>query len=102
VTRIGVSARWRWAETPPRLVPNEPTRRLDECHDRPVHLADAAAARLLGGGRPLADALATLERGTQAAPMAVNPAFASLYIANIRERVRRLLGFDEALAREAA
>ena len=78
------------------------------------YLADATAARLLGGGRPLADALLTLERGTEAAPMAVNPAFASLYIANplprvglvtlfsthppIRERVQRLRGYDAALA----
>jgi len=79
-------------------------------------LADATAARLLGGGRPLADALLSLERGTQAAPMAVDPAFASLYIANplprvgvaklfsthppIAERVRRLndLDVDVALA----
>src|SRR5207247_2423882 len=51
------------------------------------YLADATAARLLGGGRPLADALLTLERGTEAAPMAVNPAFASLYIANPLPRV---------------
>jgi heat shock protein HtpX len=74
------------------------------------YLADATAARLLGGGRPLADALEGLERGTQAAPLQVNPAFASLYIANplpraglaalfsthppIPERVRRLRGYD--------
>jgi heat shock protein HtpX len=74
------------------------------------YLADATAARLLGGGRPLADALEGLERGTQAAPLAVNPAFASLYIANplprvglaglfsthppIPERVRRLRSLD--------
>jgi len=45
-------------------------------------LADATAAELLGGGRPLADALATLERGVQALPMQVNPATASLYIAS--------------------
>jgi heat shock protein HtpX len=78
------------------------------------HLADATAAQLLGSGRPLADALTSLERGTQAAPMAVSPAFASLYIANplprvgiatlfsthppIAERVRRLQGYDLALA----
>jgi heat shock protein HtpX len=82
------------------------------------YLADATAARLLGGGRPLAEALETLERGTEAAPKEVNPAFASLYIANplpragvaalfsthppIRERVRRLRGYDEALAGQAA
>jgi heat shock protein HtpX len=78
------------------------------------YLADATAARLLGSGRPLADALETLERGAQAAPMAVNPAFASLYIANplprsgpaalfmthppIPERLGRLRAYDEALA----
>jgi heat shock protein HtpX len=45
-------------------------------------LADATAAELLGEGRPLADALATLERGVQALPMQVNPATASLYIAS--------------------
>ena len=59
-----------------------------------------------------------LERGAQAAPMAVNPAFASLYSANplpraglaalfsthppIPERVRRLHGYDAALAPQAA
>ena len=78
------------------------------------YLADATAAELLGGGRPLADALTTLERGTQAAPMAVNPAFSSLYSANplprvgvatlfsthppISERIRRLHTYDLALA----
>lgn len=46
------------------------------------YLADATAAKLLGEGRPLADALATLERGTQAIPMQVNPATEALYIAN--------------------
>ena len=45
-------------------------------------LADATAADLLGEGRPLADALGTLERGVQALPMAVNPATEALYIAN--------------------
>ena len=46
------------------------------------YLADATAADLLGEGRPLADALGSLERGVQAIPMAVNPATASLYIAS--------------------
>lgn len=46
------------------------------------YLADATAADLLGEGRPLADALANLERGVQAVPMAVNPAAATLYIAS--------------------
>ncbi len=36
-------------------------------------LADATAAELLGEGRPLADALATLERGVQVLPMQVEP-----------------------------
>jgi heat shock protein HtpX len=74
------------------------------------YLADATAVRLLGGGRPLAEALESLERGTQAAPVAANPAFASLYIANplpraglaalfsthppIPERVRRLRSYE--------
>jgi heat shock protein HtpX len=45
-------------------------------------LADATAAEFLGQGRPLADALGTLERGVQAVPMHVNPATEALYIAN--------------------
>jgi heat shock protein HtpX len=46
------------------------------------YLADATGAELLGDGAPLADALASLERGTRLAPLPVNPATASLYIAN--------------------
>ena len=45
-------------------------------------LADATAAELLGTGRPLADALGTLQRGVEVLPMQVNPATASLYIAS--------------------
>jgi len=73
-------------------------------------LADRTAAELLGRGRPLADALGTLQRGVEALPMQVNPATASLYIANplsgrgmaalfsthppIPERIARLEAFD--------
>ena len=46
------------------------------------YLADETAAGWLGEGRPLASALASLERGVQAVPMDVNPATASLYIAS--------------------
>ena len=75
------------------------------------YLADATAARILGEGRPLADALEALEVQTQAQPMHVNPATASLYIANplpraglavlfsthppMAERVRRLRTYDD-------
>src|SRR5262245_11423769 len=74
------------------------------------YLADATAAKFLGEGRPLAEALGTLERGVQAVPMAVNPATASLYIASplsahgmsalfsthppMAERIRRLRELD--------
>jgi heat shock protein HtpX len=74
------------------------------------YLADAAGAKLLGRAAPLADALETLERGSQALPMNVNPATASLYAVNplprqgiatlfathppIAERVRRLRALD--------
>jgi heat shock protein HtpX len=70
------------------------------------YLADATGAQLLGHAAPLADALETLERASQALPMNVNPATASLYAVNplprrgmatlfathppIAERVRRL------------
>jgi heat shock protein HtpX len=74
------------------------------------YLADATGARLLGEGRPLADALETLERGVQAVPMQVNPAMEALFIINpfrgegvttlfsthppLAERIRRLREYD--------
>jgi heat shock protein HtpX len=74
------------------------------------YLADATGAQLLGRAAPLADALATLERGAQALPMDVNPATASLYAVNplprqglatlfmthppLAERIRRLRAMD--------
>lgn len=74
------------------------------------YLADQTAATFMGDGEPLARALSSLHRGTQAIPMAVNPATASLYIANplsgggmaslfsthppIPERIDRLRRFD--------
>jgi heat shock protein HtpX len=77
-------------------------------------LADATGAQILGVATPLADALETLERGTQLLPMRVNPATASLYAANplpraglsslfmthppTAERVRRLRALDSAVA----
>jgi heat shock protein HtpX len=76
------------------------------------YLADATAARVLGEGRPLADALESLERGREVVPLEVNPATASLYIVNplrgggmaslfsthppVGERVRRLREYDSA------
>jgi heat shock protein HtpX len=73
-------------------------------------LADATAAQLLGEGGTLAEALETLDRDAKALPMPVNPATASLYIANplprtgvatlfsthppIAKRVRRLRSYD--------
>jgi heat shock protein HtpX len=75
-------------------------------------LADATGARIMGTGKPLADALETLERGVQAVPMNVNPATASLYIVHpfrgqgiqnmfsthppLAERIRRLHEYDAA------
>jgi heat shock protein HtpX len=75
------------------------------------YLADATGARLLGEGRPLADALETIHARVARAPMAVNPAMEALYIANplagakgmaalfsthppVAERVRRLRALD--------
>jgi heat shock protein HtpX len=76
------------------------------------YLADATAARTLGSGDSLADALETLERGRKAVPMQVNPATASLYIVHpfsgggvaslfsthppIEERIARLRAYDRA------
>ena len=75
-------------------------------------LADATGARIMGTGKPLADALETLEKGVQAVPMQVNPATASLYIVHpfrgqglqslfsthppLSERIRRLHEYDAA------
>lgn len=44
--------------------------------------ADRSGARLIGDGEPLARALAKLEQGARAVPMAVDPAQASKYIVN--------------------
>jgi heat shock protein HtpX len=76
------------------------------------YLADATAAEFLGTGKPLADALGTLEKGVQAVPMQVNPATASLYIVHpfrgqglqslfsthppLEDRIRRLHEYDAA------
>jgi heat shock protein HtpX len=70
------------------------------------YLADATGASFIGDPNPLANALETLERGTQQIPLPVNPAVAPLYIANplraggvsglfsthppMEERIRRL------------
>ena len=78
------------------------------------YLADATGARLLGEGRPLADALQSIHALVARAPMAVNPATEVLYIANplsgkgvaslfsthppMEERVRRLRALDLELA----
>jgi heat shock protein HtpX len=80
------------------------------------YLADATGAQILGTGRPLADALETLDRRTREVPMVVNPATASLYIVNplaalsgrgavalfsthppMAERIRRLRELDARL-----
>jgi len=74
------------------------------------YLADATAARVLGTGEPLAQALETLERGVQAIPMQVNPATETLYIVNpfrgggmtalfsthpsLQDRIARLRAYD--------
>jgi heat shock protein HtpX len=44
--------------------------------------ADRTGARLIGNGEPLARALAKLEKGARAIPMAVEPAQATKYIVN--------------------
>lgn len=74
------------------------------------YLADEAGARLLGRAAPLADALEALDRRAEEAPLATNPATASLYIVNplrraglatlfsthppTSERIRRLRTMD--------
>jgi heat shock protein HtpX len=77
------------------------------------YVADATGARILGEGRPLADALESIHERVKLAPMPVNPAAESLYIANplsgrgmtslfsthppVEERVRRLRALDAQL-----
>jgi heat shock protein HtpX len=72
--------------------------------------ADATGAKIVGAGRPLANALVKLEEYNKQLPMAVNPAQAQMYIVNplsaggltrlfsthppIRERVARLLAMS--------
>ena len=46
------------------------------------YVADATGAELIGDPNPLADALETLHRGSEAIPMQVNPSAAPLYIVN--------------------
>jgi heat shock protein HtpX len=76
------------------------------------YLADATAAKMIGTGEPLAEALETLERGRQVVPMQVNPATSSLYIVNplkavgvanlfsthppLEERIARLREYDRS------
>jgi heat shock protein HtpX len=78
------------------------------------YLADATAARLLGSGEPLADALAVIDRSRDA--LAVNPATAPMYIVNplaagsmaqlfsthppLKERIRRLRAYGERSSHE--
>ncbi len=73
------------------------------------YLADATAARLLGDGAPLADALEEIER-MQSPPLAVDPVTAPMYIVNplagrqmttlfsthppLHERIRRLRAYE--------
>lgn len=80
------------------------------------YLADATAARLLGSGAPLADALEEIERDR--ASLAVNPVNAPMYVADplggqsrailfsthppVGERIRRLRGYDERAPRRAS
>ncbi len=74
------------------------------------YLADATGAQLLGRAAPLADALEMLDRGSEAIPMNINPATASMYAVNplprrgiatlfathppITKRIRRLRALD--------
>ena len=82
------------------------------------YLADATGAALLGRAAPLADALETLEHGSEAIPMNVNPATASMSAVNplprrgmatlfathppIAERVRRLRALDAGRGHDRA
>jgi heat shock protein HtpX len=77
------------------------------------YLADATAARLLGDGAPLADALQEIER-MQTPPLAIDPVTAPMYIVNplagrqptglfsthppLHERIRRLRAYRASKA----
>ena len=79
------------------------------------YLADATAARMLGTGRPLAEALHTITSDEQT-PLAINPATAPMYIVNplraqgiaglfathppIQERIARLLNYGTTRSAE--
>jgi heat shock protein HtpX len=81
------------------------------------YLADATAARLLGDGAPLADALQEIER-MQAPPLAIDPVTAPMYIVNplagrrltslfsthppLEERIRRLRSYGRSPAGRSA
>jgi heat shock protein HtpX len=81
------------------------------------YLADATAARLLGRGQPLADALESIA-GSQAPALQVSPVTAPMYIAHpfsggqmsalfsthppVQERVRRLRAYDRRAVRSTA
>lgn len=78
------------------------------------YLADATAARMLGTGRPLADALATITN-QEHTPLAINAATAPMYIVNpltaqgvgalfathppVQRRIARLRAYDDLTAR---
>jgi heat shock protein HtpX len=83
------------------------------------YLADATGARIIGEGRPLADALESIHAKVAMKPMVVNPATEALYIANplagvrgvaslfsthppVQERVRRLRALDVELVGRVA
>jgi heat shock protein HtpX len=73
------------------------------------YLADATAARMLGTGRPLAEALHTIT-ADEWTPLQINPATAPMYIVNplraegiaglfathppVQERIARLLSYE--------
>jgi heat shock protein HtpX len=78
------------------------------------YLADATAARMLGTGRPLAEALHTIT-ADERATLEVNPATAPMYIVNplraggiaglfathppVQQRIERLLSYEATPAR---
>lgn len=75
--------------------------------------ADDSGAHALGHGKPLADALLAIDASSRKAPLALNPAFSSLYIGNplgttggkllslfsthppVKKRIERLLAINQ-------